>query len=317
MGLAHYTGRRDYRRALDEFAIALKGLPNDAQLRMQVGGVHRRLGNWDEVLAAFEKATQLDPRDANLFYDLGGFTLLVLGRYSEAVRAFNRALSLAPDLHNAAVWKGRAYVLWQGQLDTLRAVLAGVPRDAVLAHYPRAWHDVQIVHWERQADSLLQLLTVVRVRVFDGQALFLPASLYAAWAHQFRGDRLAARAAFDSALVLLDSAVSELPDDWRVHAARGLALAELGRREEALREARWIQQSVVYRQDAFFSSALAEDRALILAHTGDAETALDEIERLLAGPSWLSVHTLRLDPLWDPIRDHPRFKALLAKYAER
>jgi serine/threonine-protein kinase len=317
MGLAHRFGRRDYRRALDEFAVALKGLPNDAQLVAQIGYVHRRLGNWDEALAAFERATQLDPRDASLFYDLGGFSFVVLHRYSEAVRAFNRALSLAPDLHNAAVWKGRAYVLWQGQLDTLRAVLVGVPADAALAHFPRAWHDIQIVQWERQADSLLQLLTVARVRVFDGQVLFVPASLYAGWAQQFRGDRVAARAALDSALVLLDSAVSELPDDWRVHAARGQTLAELGRREEALREARWIQQSVVYRQDAFFSPALAEDRARILAQAGEADAALDEIEQLLAGPSWLSVHTLRLDPLWDPIRDHPRFRMLLTKYTGR
>ncbi len=112
----------------------------------------------------------------------------------------------------------------------------------------------------------------------------------------------------------LDSALSELPGDWRVHAAHGLALAGLGRRDEALREARWLQQSVVYREDAFDGPFLAEKRAQILAQAGDAEAALDEIERLLAGPSFLSVHTLRLDPRWDPIREQPRFKALLAKY---
>jgi hypothetical protein len=74
---------------------------------------------------------------------------------------------------------------------------------------------------------------------------------------------------------------------------------------------------VVYREDAFDGPMLAETPARILAQAGEAEAALDEIERLLAGPSWLSVHILRLDPLWDPIRNHPRFKALLAKYAER
>jgi len=114
--------------------------------------------------------------------------------------------------------------------------------------------------------------------------------------------------------VRLDSALGGLPDDWRVHAARGLALAGLGRRDEALREARWLQQSVDYREDAFGGPLLAEARARILAQAGDAEAALDEIERLLAGPSYLSVHTLQLDPRWDPIREHPRFKALLAKY---
>lgn len=59
---------------------------------------------------------------------------------------------------------------------------------------------------------------------------------------------------------------------------------------------------------------MAEERAKILAQAGEADAALDEIERLLAGPSWLTVHTLRLDPRWDLIREHPRFKALLAKY---
>ena len=111
------------------------------------------------------------------------------------------------------------------------------------------------------------------------------------------------------------TSLSELPDDWRVHAARGLALAGLGHRDEALREARWLQQSAVYREDAYDGPILAEDRARILAQAGDTEAALDEIERLLAGPSGLSVHTLRLDPRWDPIRDQPRFKALLAKHS--
>jgi hypothetical protein len=62
---------------------------------------------------------------------------------------------------------------------------------------------------------------------------------------------------------------------------------------------------------------VADGRARILAHAGDAEAALDEIERLLARPSWLSVHTLRVNPIWDPIRVHPRFQALLARYTGR
>jgi serine/threonine-protein kinase len=162
---------------------------------------------------------------------------------------------------------------------------------------------------------LLLVATTARVRVFEGQFFFLPRALYAAWAHQMRGDEPAARADFHSAHVFLDSVLKEKPDDWRVHAARGLALAGLGRRAEALGEASWLQQSAVYREDAFEGPLLAEDRGRILAQAGEADAALDEIERLLGRPSWLSVHTLRLDPRWDPIRDHPRFRALLTKYA--
>ena len=318
MGLAHFWGRRDYRRALEEFRVALKGLPNDARVWQFIGTVHRRLGNWDEVLAAFEKATQLNPRDAQLFFGFGGYTYQLMHRYADAVRAYNRALTLVPDLYDAALAKGWTYVRWEGQLDTLRAALSQVPTAAELGpRGTRAALYVQLLHWERNADSLLQVLTMARAPVFEGQDFLLPSSLYAAWAHRLHGDRPAARAAFDSARVLLDSVLRELPDDWRVHAARGLALAGLGRRDETLQETRWLQQSVVYREDALQGPQVAEDRARILAQAGEVEAALDEIERLLAGPSWLSVHTLRLDPLWDPIRDHPRFKALLAKYAER
>ena len=91
-------------------------------------------------------------------------------------------------------------------------------------------------------------------------------------------------------------------------------MAGLGRRQEALREARWLQQSVVYREDALDSRRVAAERAQILAQAGEVDAALDEIEQLLAGPGFLSVHTLQLDPRWDPIREHPRFQALLAKY---
>ncbi|MBI3112675.1 MAG: protein kinase [Ignavibacteriales bacterium] len=316
MGLAHYWGRRDYHRALDELRIALKGLPSDARLWSRIGFVHRRLGNWDEVLASFEKATQRDPRDANLFLDVGGNTYQLLRRYGEAVRAYDRSLSLAPDVYYADLQRGRTYVLWQGRLDTLRAVLTRLPMHASVGAFGTVSDQyVHLLFLEQQADSLLRFIRKTRVEVFEAQDFFLPASLYAAWAHQLRGDQTAAHISFESARTFLDSVITQLPDDWRIHASRGLALAGLGHRDEALREAHWLQQSPIYREDAFDRLLLAEDRARILAQIGETDAALEEIEKLLSGPSLLSDHTLRLDARWDPIREHPRFKALLAKYA--
>jgi serine/threonine-protein kinase len=315
MGHSYYFGRRGWQAALDEYRIALQGLPNDAALWATIGYAHRRLGHWEEVLAAFERAAQLDPRDASLFADLGGDTYLLLHRYVDATAAFNRALTLAPDLHSAAVSKGLVYRNWKGELDTLRAVLDRLPPDAELGLLGTARaYRVQLLLWERNADSLLAVLGSTRDAAFEGQMFFLPASLYAAWAHELRGDDGAAYAALDSARVLLDSVLAARPDDLRVHAARGLTLAGLGRRQEALREARWLQQSPEYRQDPYDGPVVAAERARVLAQASEVDGALDEIEQLLAGPGFLSVHTLRLDPRWDPIRDDPRFQALLAKY---
>lgn len=93
---------------------------------------------------------------------------------------------------------------------------------------------------------------------------------------------MAARAAFDSALVFLDSAILKFPDDWPVHVARGLALAGLGRRDEALREVRWLQECLIYRSDAYLRPSVAVGAAQILAQAGETNAALEVIERLFA-----------------------------------
>jgi serine/threonine-protein kinase len=316
MGRAHLV-RRDWEAALAQYRIALKGLPNDASLWARIGYVYRRMGHWNEALSAFERAVSLDPRNTDLLGDLGATTLLYLRRHDEAIEWFGKALNLAPDAAIYDLERGRAWVAREGRLDSLRAVLDRHPAEADFATRGKAnrWRALLFL-WERKPDSLLSLVEGIPERALDSQFYFEPTALWAGWAHQLRRDGAAAQEAFESALALLDSVVALAPEDWRVHSARGMALAGLGRHEEAEEEARWLQESHVYRQDAYEGPELAKGRARILAGIGETDAALAEIERLLAGPSRLSVHTLRLDPQFDPIRNDPRFQALLVKYAQ-
>jgi tetratricopeptide (TPR) repeat protein len=209
-----------------------------------------------------------------------------------------------------------AYLRWQGQLEPLREVLRRLPSDATTFGQGGLSSTRALLSLlDRDADGLLRELERSRVEVYQQTTSFMPKALWAGWAHELRNDPVAARAAFEEACARLDAAAKELPGDWRVHAARGLALAALGQRDEALREAAWLQQSDVYREDAYFGSNVILQRAWVLARTGQAEAAIDEAERLLSRPSAVTVHILRLDPRWDPVRSHPRFKALLAKYS--
>ncbi len=313
IGWMHYV-RGNFREALEEYETALEGLPNDAEIVSRIGYTHRRLGNWPEVFSAFEDASRLNPRDANLFYDLGGHSFGFTRRYADAVRAYDRASTLAPDLYDASIQKGLTYLHWQGQLDTLRAVITDLPRDRNLPEIDLA--RINLALWERDSDGLLRLLEAIPAPVFETQVAYLPKPVYAGWAHRLRGDQSAAQAAFDSARVLLEPLVPERPNDERVLVALGYVYAGLGRRDDAGNRA---ADAVRLRQeegDALSRLRTIEAAARVLAQAGLADQALVHLETVMASDSPVSVHTLRLDPLLDPIRDHPRFRALLERYED-
>ncbi|NJD10483.1 MAG: hypothetical protein FIB01_08645 [Gemmatimonadetes bacterium] len=316
MAAWRYFGERNWQAALAEYRVAAEGLPGDAETWEYMGYAQRRLGNWQEVFDVLKRVIALDPRNANALYDLGGFTSVHIRRYQDALDWYGRALALAPDALSILLNRAVVPLLWQGSLDSLDAVLQRIPAGTDLGEgegTSTAWK-AKVLLWERRPEQLLALVN--GQGVFEAYEFYLPATLYQGWAQQLLGNRPAARAAFESARARLDSALTVLPDDWRVHAARGLALAGLGRISAAEGEARWLQQSDVYRADAYLRPYLAEDRALILAGCGQGAAAVTEIEHVLAGPSsTVSVYTLRLDPRLDPIRNRPDFQALLRRYA--
>ena len=311
-----WGGGHDYARALEELRAALTGSPGDAQVWTHMASVHRRLGQWDLADSAFRVAAVLDPRAADLINDLGGHSYRMRHQYADAIRYYDRALELGPDLHVAAVSRGWSYVALEGRLDSLRTALKRVPANAALGMLgDREAQRVKLLLWERRSDSLLQYLAARDSSPFTGQQFFVPPALYVAWAHRLRGNEQLARSAFQSARRSLSAWVARLPDDPRVHAALGLALAGLGRRDEALDEAQWLAVSAIYRKDHYFGPSAAEDRARILVQAGAIDSALAEVMRLLVRPSGLNVNYLRLDPLWDPARSDPRFVRLVGNGA--
>jgi TolB-like protein/DNA-binding SARP family transcriptional activator len=304
VGLAHHYTRDAYREAREEFRAALAATPGDAELWAWMGRAHRSLENWDSALVSFDRARRLDPLDAVLLISIGN-TLHQLRRYGEAIDAYRHALVLGPDVLQTRLSIAWSYILWKGELDTLRAVLRNVPIDAepgtgggsvVAERYT-------LLMMERRPDSALALLRDV------SQTAGADPRSYAHWsahAHLLRGDSLAAAAAFDSAAVYLDSLSRARPEDFGAHAELGAVLAVLGRKDRALQELRWLEKH---------KGPDLLNTALLLLRLGRIDSAFAVIERLLSQPTTASVPYLRLDPRWAPLVSHPRSAALLARFA--
>jgi len=313
----HYDGERDWEAAMDRLRPVLEKWPNEAEVWERVGFIHRRMGNWEDAQVAAAKASELNPRSTQVWEDLVGGSFLVTRNYAKAVEAYDRAIALEPDLHVAAARKGEAFLLWTGEPDSLRSVLDRilVGTDLGPLGTERALR-AELLLFERKGDSLLAMLRDLQTSVLLSQNFFWPVTLFEGWTHRLLGEDTAAERSFQAALAVLDSTIVAGAGDWRLHTARGLTLAALGRRREALQEASWLERSVIYREDAFLGPRLMGFRAMILAEADERDGALHEIERVLSGPGWISAHTLHLDPRWDAMRDDPRFHALLQEYAD-
>jgi TolB-like protein/DNA-binding SARP family transcriptional activator/Flp pilus assembly protein TadD len=311
-GVLYHRGGR-YREALEQVNLGLRGAPNDPELWAWMGVVQLSLGSWDSAVAAFERARGLDPRNANTS-QLIGDTYHYLRRYSEAIDAYRHTTAFAPDLVQPRLSLGWSYFLWRGELDTLRGVLRELPLEV-----DPGWGGGSLTHqrlilllWERRPDSVLALLRAMRPAPMTNAEAIVTRALVAAEAYRLRGDTSAARAGFESVATLLAEDRTH-PDDPVAHIGRGMALASLGRRSATLREVGWLERFEAQRQDRH-DSGPAYWRARILARIGETDPALSLIERLLAGPSLFSVHELRLNPDFDPLRSDPRYQALLRKY---
>ncbi|MGB5660410.1 MAG: hypothetical protein WBO54_13090, partial [Thermoanaerobaculia bacterium] len=103
--------------------------------------------------------------------------------------------------------------------------------------------------------------------------------------------------------------------DPRLHSSLGIAYAALGQKEEAIREGIRGTELLTREDDGFYYQPFVIDLAHIYTIIGEYDLALDQIEHLLTNPSWITPAFLEMDPRWAPLRDLPRYQALIEKHA--
>jgi serine/threonine-protein kinase len=303
---------RDYPRALAEFAAALQIQPSSAEALSGMGWVLRRQGRWAEAVERFRTAADLDPKNAARAFD-AGFTSELAGRYADADRALALSLGLNPQW--AEVYAERSWVqlLWRGDGDRAQAILDEASQVAGLTDDAGYLAEVQfrVALARRDYQGELRRLDAEARGAIDSQTMYSPISLLRGQVHALAGQPDLARRSFEAARGELEQRLERDPDDHRLHGSLGIAYAGLGRRDEAVREARLACELMPASKDALLAILRVEDLAVVYAMVGRSDEAIAALDDLLSRSGWYTAQVLRLDPRWDPLRGDPRFQALL------
>jgi hypothetical protein len=135
----------------------------------------------------------------------------------------------------------------------------------------------------------------------------------AGFAERQLGNEETARQHFEDAATLSTELFLGASQANRAAPIRGLALAYLGRPEEALEIARNLPR-LLTPGDSWTGGRMGEIHTQILTAAGPAELAVRQIERVLQTRyiDALTLWQLRLDPIWDPLRGNAEFEKLIA-----
>jgi TolB-like protein/Tfp pilus assembly protein PilF len=310
-GFYYYFGFWEYEKALEEFLAAEAMLPNLAEVPEAKAYVLRRLGRMEEAAEALSRAFKLDPRNAHFSSELGR-TLTAMRRHAEAVQYHDRAIQLAPDSRHVYYLKAFNQLAWKGDVAGARQIIdEQAPGDA---------SEDQVFDW-----TLLAQLTGDYEAALDRLGVLAAAADAAGerapwvrnnqgWFHELLGNIEASRSFYEKAADEVAETLEESPELAPARNALAFAAAGLGQKDLALRENQTAYELV--EKDHFWSPSFLEDRARIYTRFDEADAALDLLEELLATPYDYSVTValLRLEPVWIPLHDHPRFQALLEKH---
>jgi TolB-like protein/Flp pilus assembly protein TadD len=317
LGFCFYLAEKDYAAALKEFSIVTASSPNNTEVRGHAGAIYRRQGRWREALATLERARDLDPRNPAAARILAN-TRVMVRDWPAATADAHRVLEIAPESRGPVINLAYLEVYRNGDPTAAKAILSRIPLS------PKADGTILGNIWSL---SMLQRDFAAALKILDefpsdqlypGNALEQKAS-YQGYIALARGDAALAQRLFEKVKPIFEAEVRDHPDDARRHAYLGWLYACMGRKEDAIREARRGVELEPESRDAYHGALTASNLALVYARTGEPEQAIPLIERLLSAPGTpefgslasMTQAELRLGWQWDPLRSNPRFKKII------
>jgi TolB-like protein/class 3 adenylate cyclase/Tfp pilus assembly protein PilF len=316
-GNYYHACLKDYDTAVRYFEQARHLLPNSSQVPALLASVARRRGQWDQSESYFNQSERLDPRNVNL---LGQHAQLYieLRRFPEALRKFDQVLDIIPG--DVATLAAKAAIAQaQGDLPRASALLALIHPSA---DDPQALEtQVYQAILERRPAQIIPRLKEILAKPdpalgsITGELCF-----YLGWAQDVAGDHTAAQESWRQARSELEPFLKEQPENFGLMGELALTSMGLGDKAAAFKLIERAMAVISIEKDAVWGPIPIEILARVSARMGEPDRAIVALEKLLSIPYDgalaqnvpLTPALLRLDPMFDPLRNDPRFQKLVA-----